>query len=440
MVPRFCLYLLVAAAISSTILLFALHRTPLDLLQGIGLDHLVTIAKSHGHNAGTVKGPPLILEHPNDTSIANTSASKTILVFATMAETDNSWVEAELSDLISNGLETAFYVTDNKSAPLHTPANKGNEAMAYLTYMIDFYDSLPDVSIFLHAHPDAWHNNFLLGMSSSQMVRHLNHDKVMRDGYMNLRCHWNPGCPTHLNPLATEVDPDKQEEVEIKDAWAAMFPFDKLPEALAQPCCSQFAVTRDRIRNLPRERYVHFRNWLLKSDLSDYISGRIFEYFWQYMLNSSPIFCPDPRTCYCDGYNICFEDVKDYEKYFELATEWQKLETQLRAWKEWKHITERDPDSSQEDDGGFVQIDPKFESIKELAESAKAKNMEPNASGSWDRGDWLNYHIDQLIREMSAFKEQAVAAGRDPARRAVALNAAQESPLEVPAGKLPWWM
>lgn len=438
MIPRFCIFLLIAAAITSTILLLTLYRTPLEVLQGIGLDRLIPIATSKGATAvaqiGALEGPPTI-----KITSQNVSIPETIVVFATMADTDNSWVQEELGDLLEAGLGTAFYVTDDPSAPLHTPANKGNEAMAYLTYMIDFYDSLPDISIFLHAHPDAWHNNYLLGMSSSQMVRQLNHEKVARDGYMNLRCHWNPGCPTHLDPSAKKVDPDKREEVEIEDAWMAMFPFEKLPEALAQPCCSQFAATRARIRNIPRERYVHFRNWLLKSELSDYISGRIFEYFWQYMLNSTPMFCPDPRICYCEGYNVCFEDVKDYEKYFELATEWQKLDKQLTAWKEWKHITERGQDSSQ-DTGGFVQIDPKFQSVKELAESAESERLDPEIVGKWDRGDWLAYHIDQTLKEMSARREEAFATGRDPARKAAALNAAEESPLEVPADKLPWWM
>ena len=38
--------------------------------------------------------------------------------------------------------------------------NKGNEAMAYLTYIIDHYEALPGIMLFVHAHRDgfkAWH-------------------------------------------------------------------------------------------------------------------------------------------------------------------------------------------------------------------------------------------------------------------------------------------
>ncbi|KAF7193686.1 hypothetical protein HII31_05032 [Pseudocercospora fuligena] len=210
-----------------------------------------------------------------------------------MDYTDNKWIHDELGDVLRphGDLGTAIYVVNNKDAPLHTPANKGHEAMAYLSYIIDFYDSLPDISIFMHGHKTAWHNNDLLDMSSSAMVRYLSREKVQQDGYMNLRCHWNPGCPDHLHPFATEYDEDKSEELLIKDAWMQVFEVEEsqVPEMLAQPCCSQFAVTKERIRDLPKEKYEHFRDWLLASQLTDYVTGRIFEYFWQYMLNKTPV-------------------------------------------------------------------------------------------------------------------------------------------------------
>ena len=33
-----------------------------------------------------------------------------------------------------------------------TPANKGNEAMAYLSFIIDYYKRLPASMVFLHGH------------------------------------------------------------------------------------------------------------------------------------------------------------------------------------------------------------------------------------------------------------------------------------------------
>ena len=37
---------------------------------------------------------------------------------------------------------------------LHTAQNKGREANAYLTYIVDKNDQLPDFSVFLHANRD----------------------------------------------------------------------------------------------------------------------------------------------------------------------------------------------------------------------------------------------------------------------------------------------
>ena len=57
------------------------------------------------------------------------------------------WLEKEIPDQ-----PTAIYVVDDPYAPLHPPKNKGHEVMVYLTYIIDHYDELADVTMFMHAH------------------------------------------------------------------------------------------------------------------------------------------------------------------------------------------------------------------------------------------------------------------------------------------------
>lgn len=37
------------------------------------------------------------------------------------------------------------------------PANKGNEAMPYLTYIIENYNNLPESMAFIHSHQFSWH-------------------------------------------------------------------------------------------------------------------------------------------------------------------------------------------------------------------------------------------------------------------------------------------
>lgn len=80
---------------------------------------------------------------------------------------------------------------------LTTPVNKGHESMAYLTYIIDHYYALPATIAFLHSHRSgflqAWHVDAPLHDNVAAM-RALQIDFVQRNGYINLRCNWNPGC------------------------------------------------------------------------------------------------------------------------------------------------------------------------------------------------------------------------------------------------------
>jgi hypothetical protein len=56
--------------------------------------------------------------------------------------------------------------------------------MVYLSYIVDHYDNLSDVNMFLHSHRFAWHNNELLGGDSVEMVSRLFAERVQREGFM----------------------------------------------------------------------------------------------------------------------------------------------------------------------------------------------------------------------------------------------------------------
>lgn len=114
----------------------------------------------------------------------------TVLVIPRTSSEDVGWIDEYLPEY-----QTAIYVADDNSAPLHPPKNKGHEVMIYLTWIIDNYADLPDVAVFMHAHRYAWHNSDMLDLDAVQMIQRLNRNRVLREGYMNMRCHWDPGCP-----------------------------------------------------------------------------------------------------------------------------------------------------------------------------------------------------------------------------------------------------
>jgi hypothetical protein len=263
--------------------------------------------------------------------------TKTLVVASTKAE-DMTWLKGAFKD--GDGIKAIVYRTDDPAAPDHTPTNKGHEVMVYLTYIIEHYDHLADVSIFLHSHRYAWHNNLLLDNDAVQVVTWLRAEYVFRQGYMNTRCHWDPGCPEWLHPSASTTNPNKPEEQVFASAWAEIFPSEPLPPVLAQPCCAQFAVSKARIHQLPRERYEEFRDWLLRTELSDYLSGRVWEYLWHYVFTGQSVVCPQEHSCYCDGFGICFVDgAEGYTKWWDKMWEKRVWEDKLKSWRFRKEAT-----------------------------------------------------------------------------------------------------
>lgn len=311
------------------------------------------------------------------------------LVVPRTTEEDVSWIAEELPDW-----DTAIYVANDPSAPLHPPVNKGNEVMIYLTYVIDFYDNLPDVSVFVHAHQNAWHNEKLFGGDSAETVRRLNLNRVIREGYMNLRCGLGPGCPDWMHPGEIEPDETKQEEIVLARAWSEIFPDDPVPLVLAQPCCAQFALSKERIRTIPRSRFVFYRDWLLQTTLSDYITGRVWEYLWQYVFAGEPVLCPDESVCLCDGYGFCFGGL-DNLRAFQAAME-ERDELQLES-------------------DNFDWMSEDLETTKNFGELDETMdlNIPPPGGKSENEGP-----LAAKTREVEALLENALARGNDPRLRA----------------------
>lgn len=115
------------------------------------------------------------------------------------------------------------------------------------------------------------------------MLQALNIDNVLKNGYVNLRCNGTPGCPGELHPQRTKFPKDAI-EVGYKTFWKYMYGSEEsIPALVGVACCAQFAVTKEKIRERPREFYVKAREWLLDTTESDEGSGRVFEYFWHIM-------------------------------------------------------------------------------------------------------------------------------------------------------------
>ena len=232
-----------------------------------------------------------------------------VVVMAKMEKQDTSWVVRELPDW-----QHAIYTVDASHAPsnnLTTPANKGREAMAYLTYIVDHYDNLPAIITFIHPHRDgllaAWHTDHPTH-SNSLSLRALQLDFVKQNGYVNLRCRWNPGClkkhrkNKHVTAEVWEkifsgTSTVKFPSTEGNQAFANWAPQGRFVDGwdmkkameVMQACCAQFAVSKERVRERPRKDYELFRQWLLDTEKSDAKSGRVLEFLWHVIFGMDPV-------------------------------------------------------------------------------------------------------------------------------------------------------
>lgn len=302
---------------------------------------------------------------------------------------NTTWMITDLPEI-----ELYLYTVNDLKAPLHTPRNKGREAMVYLTFIIDHYDALPDVMIFMHAHRRAWHNADVLGNDAVQMIRRLSAERVIRDGYMNMRCQWFPGCPDWIHPLDTTIDTQKKEQALLKPAWLELFPGVPVPETLAQPCCSQFAASRDAVRSIPLEQWTFWRQWLLDSRLDSGLSGRIWEYIWQFVFTGHSVFCPIEHVCYCDGFGVCFGGREKYEAWHAIRRARDRFSHEVSLWEAQKTKADRN--------------------------GAGVSGMEEE--WSWPdvgRKEEMEREIDRLQLLMSAQVAEAIERGNDPRNREI---------------------
>lgn len=258
-----------------------------------------------------------------------------------------SWTES-----IPVQVTRAIYSVEDLPLNPTLPANKGREAMVYLTYIIDRYPDFPDIVFFVHAKDIAWHNNIHLDNSTLSSVLRMSGDRVRRNGYVNVRCHHYPGCPNglQLNRPQEELDEERAKTVATRSSlrhvpdtstsgverylttslWEELYPNEPVPARLSQACSAQFAVSRQAILRHDVADYMRWRDWLLKTELHDLIAGRIFEYMWQYIFTGESSVCPSEHECLCDGYGLCFEDGHSgLNKWTELWAAKRSVENEI---------------------------------------------------------------------------------------------------------------
>ncbi|KAG8207305.1 hypothetical protein GTR04_5318 [Trichophyton interdigitale] len=262
------------------------------------------------------------------------------MVIASKKSENVTWLHDYLPNWKKN-----IYVVDNSSAELTIPQDKGREAMVFLTYIIDRYDSLPGNIFFHHAKRFQWHNDDP-NYDALNLLQQFRLDYLKEEGYTNLRCDWALGCPSAIRPWVDAIVFLPNEHISskhvYKKSFEQLFPDQSVPETVGVACCSQFAVRREIIQQRPKSDYIRYRKWLLDTEFSDQFSGRVFEYSWHIMFGKKAIHCPNASTCYCKMYGLCHMTCQSKRcdgqyslpKYTDLPKGWPKIgwDNEDRHW------------------------------------------------------------------------------------------------------------
>lgn len=287
------------------------------------------------------------LPQPHGTCPGIKDTSKPALVVSHVSnDGPTDWLDA-----LKDKYHLCIYEVDapdpDKRAELRVPANRGHEAMSYLTFLIDNYDHIPAAgAVFVHGSRWAWHNDNPI-YDNAELLRRLDVPSALAPhGYHNMRCDWsagtcNPSSPAQgglemqVNAKLTPWDARMVSDAAIPGALAAIFGGSgggeeeegklKLGRAdvLRSQCCAQFVVSRANILRHSREEYVALRQWLLddgNAAWDDRVIGRIVSYVWHVLfiqsgdgsidlaeLNEKA--CPKAGECYCRLYGMC--ELKD---------------------------------------------------------------------------------------------------------------------------------
>ncbi|EME46500.1 hypothetical protein DOTSEDRAFT_169139 [Dothistroma septosporum NZE10] len=242
-------------------------------------------------------------------SSESTQFRKTI-VMGKLSSQDTDWVQEIMQDW-----DHAVYYVDlagNEHSPsgLRTKINKAKEATPYLTYIVEHYDNLPDVAVFLHAHrkgwPEAWHND-AKDYDAVNMLHELQLDVVMERGYVNLRCLSTPGCPNEVQLNRNPPEDDRRAELAYPYVYGQFFNMtaEKVKEqisVIATPCCAQFAVSRDQIHQRPRSEYARYLTLIEESSYDDETLGTVMEYMWHILFGRDAVYCEDTAQCWASVY------------------------------------------------------------------------------------------------------------------------------------------
>ena len=201
---------------------------------------------------------------------------------------------------------------DGSFARLHAGAqrvDRGRTAAAYLEWLITHYDALGEVMVFVSpgleqqaADKEKWR---IPGKELVSDIQALQVPYVLEKGYAPLRCPAQDKCEDLVRPFREPKDEFRTLEVKMAKAWEGLFNNTRVPEMLAGPGGSEFAVSREQVRRRGVEEYTRMWEWLATTKMDDESAGAVVERLWHVIFGRESVWCPAEAECGCDVFGRC---------------------------------------------------------------------------------------------------------------------------------------
>lgn len=231
---------------------------------------------------------------------ARPSPPKRMLVLSRYRE-DTTFVDLYLRDV-----PHVVYQGGNPAAAHPVIPDAGLESLAYLRYICDNYDNLPDHIAFIHAHRYSRHYDDIV-----PLLQYLKWDafpfynlnvrfmvqRFIRADIEKAEEEWRKqdhGAMTSVleDPLWQKRNHVLAQGAYIMDFWRRFLtPYSNVsfPDVVASPCCASFVVSRERILRHPLKLYQTLADWLVSMELPSHWSARVMEYTWHVLWSDGPV-------------------------------------------------------------------------------------------------------------------------------------------------------
>ena len=186
--------------------------------------------------------------------------------------------------------------------------NRGREASAFLKYIINNYDNLPNKIAFIHGHETAYHQRYPYGILKA--IENANIDKY---GYISLNNELQSiilqNNKFDRNHPKVIFGTDDVHHLEMKNRWSELYEKElnyEFPKALRYQRSAQFIVTKEKIRSHSKKFYQDLYNYVIDLKNDDYTTSVVLEFSWHMIFGETPDMCNTLKND--ELYNSCNDD------------------------------------------------------------------------------------------------------------------------------------